>query len=155
MLNDLADFNANMENLIEEDNIMTVKNAVTDGYNLSASVNDNFKELERACPEWQPDTQAIHPKWFEHHQSGHLTKDKKCSVCVEEAGSRVAYRARREIANRESCMLTLPHSNPLQMATRMRRNFTPTPSTPTPQRRGRETYREEGRSRKSGRGKAP
>ena len=37
--------------------------------------------------------QAIHPKWLEHHQSGHddLTKDKNCPVCMEEAGSRVAH----------------------------------------------------------------
>ena len=52
---------------------------------------ENFKELESACPEWQPNTQAVHPKWFEHHQTGHLTKDKNCPVCVEEAGSRVAH----------------------------------------------------------------
>ena len=88
---DLVDFNANVANLLEEDNIVTVENAETDEYNLSASINDNFKELESACPEWQPDTQAVHPKWLEHHQSGHLTKDKNCPACVEEAGSRVAH----------------------------------------------------------------
>ena len=82
---------ANVANLLEDDNIVTVENAETDEYNLSPSISDNFKELESACPEWQPDTQAVHPKWLEHHQSGHLTKDKNCPVCVEEAGSRVAH----------------------------------------------------------------
>ena len=43
---------------------------------------------ESACPEWQQETQAIHPKWLEHHQSGHLTKGKNCPVCIEEPGSR-------------------------------------------------------------------
>ena len=49
----------------------------------SASLSDNFKELENACPEWQQETQAIHPKWLEQHQSGHLTKNKNCPVCME------------------------------------------------------------------------
>ena len=39
----------------------------------------------------QPNTEAVHPKWIEHRQSGHLTKDKNCAGCVEEAGSRVAH----------------------------------------------------------------
>ena len=39
----------------------------------------------------QPNTEAVHPKWIEHRQSGHLTKDKNCAVCVEEAGSRVGH----------------------------------------------------------------
>ena len=55
---DLVDFNANVANLLEEDNIVTVENAETDEFNLSPSINDNFKELENACPEGQPDTQA-------------------------------------------------------------------------------------------------
>ena len=40
------------------------------------------------------DTQAIHPKWLEHHQSGHLAKDPGCPVCMEEAGSKVSHRRR-------------------------------------------------------------
>ena len=44
-LNDLADFNASLVNLIEEDNIATVENAVVDEYNLSVSIDENFKEL--------------------------------------------------------------------------------------------------------------
>ena len=90
-LNDLADFNANLVDLLEEDNIRTVENAAVDKYNLSVSIDENFKELENACPAWQPNTKAVHPKWIEHHQSGHLTKDKNCPVCVKEAGSRVAH----------------------------------------------------------------
>ena len=60
-----------------------------------SSLNDNFQELEKACPEWQKDTQVIHPKWLEHHQSGHLTKDPSCPVCMEEAGSKVSHRRRK------------------------------------------------------------
>ena len=52
---------------------------------LAASLNDNFQELETACPEWEKETKAIHPKWLDHHQSGHLTKDPGCPVCMEEA----------------------------------------------------------------------
>ena len=71
-LNDLADFNAELVNLI----------AVVDEHNLSASVDENFKGLENACPSWEhADTQAVNPKWIEHHQYGHLTKDKNCPVC--------------------------------------------------------------------------
>ena len=90
-LNDLADLNANVVNLLEDDNIVTVENAMTDEYNFSTSVDENFKELESARPSWQPNTEAVHPKRLEHHQSGHVTKDKKCPVCVEEAGIRMAH----------------------------------------------------------------
>ena len=37
----------------------------------------------------------MHPKWLEHHQSGHLTKDQQCPVCMEEAGSKVAHRRKK------------------------------------------------------------
>ena len=102
------DANANVANLLEDDNIVTVENAETDEYNLSASINDNFKELDRACPEWQPDTQAVHPKWLEHHQSGHLTKDKNCPVCAEEAGSRVAHW--RKKGDRQTGVMHVDHA---------------------------------------------
>ena len=62
-----------------------------DEYNICASVEDNFKELDNACPSWEPNTELVHPKWLEHHQPGHLTKDETCPTCVEEAGSRVAH----------------------------------------------------------------
>ena len=32
---------------------------------------------------------------FEHHQSGHLTKDAGCPVCMEEAGSKVAHQRKK------------------------------------------------------------
>ena len=56
---DLVDFSANVAGLLENDNIVNVENGVTDEYNLSMSITDNFKELKSACPEWQPDTQAV------------------------------------------------------------------------------------------------
>ena len=75
---ELVDCNATIENLIESDNIVTVQHMETDEFNVTLTLNDNFQELEMACPEWQQDTKAIHPKWLEHHQSGHLTKDPVC-----------------------------------------------------------------------------
>ena len=100
---ELVDFNVDAENLIESDNILAIQNIEKDDYNAAASLNDNFHELETACPEWQQDTQAIQPKRLEHHQSGHpkrlehhqsglLTKDPGCPVCMEEAGSKVNHR---------------------------------------------------------------
>ena len=82
---------------------MTVENAVVDEDNLSVSIDENLKELENACPSWQPNTEVVHPKWIERHQSGHLAKDKNCPVCVEEAGSRVAHSRRKADRKLESC----------------------------------------------------
>ena len=104
-LHDLVDFNANLANLVKEDKIVTVKNAAEDEYNLSASIDENFKELEIACPSWDTNTEAVHPKWLEHQQSGHLTKDKNCPVCVEEARSRVDHW--RKKANRKPGVMHL------------------------------------------------
>ena len=61
----------------------------------SASLNDNFQELEKTVPKWEQDTKVIHPTWLEHHQSGHLTKDPGCPVCMEEAGSKVNHRGKK------------------------------------------------------------
>ena len=115
---DLVDCNANVAHLLEDDNIVTLENDVTDEYDLSASIKDNFKELESARPEWQPDTQAVHPKWLEHHESGHLTKDKNCPICVEGAGSKVAHwRKKGDRQPGGHACRPRGHSNPLQMAT--------------------------------------
>ena len=93
---EFGEFNDTVENLLEEDkldNIVTVQNAETDEFNLS--INDNFQELENACPQWQQNTSAIYPKWLEHHQSRHLNKDPNCPVSMEEAGSRIAHRRKK------------------------------------------------------------
>ena len=61
----------------------------------NASLKNNFQELERTVPEWDQDSNVTHRKWIEHHQSGHLTKDPGCPVCMEEAeeaGSKVNHR---------------------------------------------------------------
>ena len=58
-------------------------------------LHDNFHELEKTVPEWEQDTKAIHPKWLEHHQSGHLTEDPRCPVCMEEAGSKVNHHRKK------------------------------------------------------------
>ena len=52
---DLGEFNATVSNLVEDGNVVTVENAETDELNRSPSVNDNFRELESACPKWQQD----------------------------------------------------------------------------------------------------
>ena len=83
---ELSDFNVNAVNLADSDDIVTMQYLERDDYNAAASLNDNFQELEKACPEWEPDTRATHPKWL---QSGHLVKDLTCPVCMEEAGSKI------------------------------------------------------------------
>ena len=52
-------------------------------YMANASLNDNFQELEKTVPEWDQETGVVHPKWLEHHQARHLTKDPGCPVCME------------------------------------------------------------------------
>ena len=94
-IHELADYNVNTENLAESDDIVTVQHLEKDESYAAASLNNNFQELENACPEWDKETKAIHPKWLEHHQSGHLTKDPGCPVCMEEAGSKVNHRRKK------------------------------------------------------------
>ena len=92
---DLVDFNANVVSLFEDDNIVTVENAEADEFNLSPSINDNFKQLEGACPEWQTDTQTFIPRGSNIINPGISLKTRtaqsvwNCPVCMEEAGSRV------------------------------------------------------------------
>ena len=59
---ELVDYNVNAENLAESDDIVTVQYLEKDEYSAAASPNDNFQELETACPEWEQETKAIHPK---------------------------------------------------------------------------------------------
>ena len=92
---ELSDYNVHAENLVESDNVVTLNSIETDEYLASACLNDNFQELEKTVPEWDQDTKVIHPKWLEHHQSGHLTKDPGCPVCMEEAGSKVNHRRKK------------------------------------------------------------
>ena len=59
---ELVDYNVNAENLAESDDIVTVQYIEKDEYSAAAaSLTDNFKELEKACPEWDKETEAIHP----------------------------------------------------------------------------------------------
>ena len=84
-----------VENLLEEANIVTVQNAEIDEFNAAFSLNDNFQELEKACPERQQDTQSIHSKMDRAPSVAHLTIDAGCPVCMEEAGSKVAHRRKK------------------------------------------------------------
>ena len=45
---ELVDFNANVENLTESDNVVTVQHMETDEFNAALTLNDNFQELETA-----------------------------------------------------------------------------------------------------------
>ena len=79
----LLDLNANLVGLLKEDNNVIVEN-ITSWMSTTClcPVDENFKELENACPARQPNTEAVHPKWIEHHQSGHLTKRQELpSLC--------------------------------------------------------------------------
>ena len=92
---ELSDYNVNAKYLAESDQIVTVNSIGTEECSANASLNDNFQELEKTAPEWDQETQVIHPKCLEHHQSGHLTKDPGCPVCMEEAGSKVNHRRKK------------------------------------------------------------
>ena len=92
---DMCDYNCNATYLAESDQIVTLTAMETDESSMLASIHDNFRELENTVPEWEKETQTVHPKWLEHHQSGHLTKDPGCPVCMEEAGSKVNHRRKK------------------------------------------------------------
>ena len=88
---DLADINATFANLVNEDYIASVEEIVVDEHNACVSVEENIKELDNVCPPWGKNAEMINPKRLEHHQSGHLVKDKTCPVCIEESANRVAH----------------------------------------------------------------
>ena len=92
---EMCEYNTNAKYLAESDQIVTLTPMEADEYSIQASLNDNFQELVNTAPEWEQETQVIHPKWLEHHQSRHLTKDPGCPVCMEEAGSKVNHRRKK------------------------------------------------------------
>ena len=94
-LYEMCEYNANAEYLAESDHIVTLTSMETDEHSMQASLNDNLQELVNTVPEWEKETQVIHLKWLEHNQSGHLTKDPGCPVCMEEAGSKVNHRRKK------------------------------------------------------------
>ena len=92
---ELGEYNVYAENVAESDDIVTMQFVEADEYSATASLNDNFQELEKTVPEWEQDTKVVHPKWLEHHQSGQLAKDPGCPVCMEEAGSKINPRRKK------------------------------------------------------------
>ena len=66
---------------------------------MLASLQDNMQDLANSVPEWEKETQSIHPKWLQQHQSGHLVKDSGCPVCMEEAGSKVNHQRKKTDRN--------------------------------------------------------
>ena len=97
-IHDMSDYNSNAKYLADSDQIITLNAMETDDISTCASLRDNLQELVNSVPEWEPETQSVNPKWLEHHQSGHLTKDPSCPVCMEEAGSKINHR--RKYADR-------------------------------------------------------
>ena len=91
----MSDYNCLATYLADSDQIVTLTTMETDESSMQASLHDNLRELENTIPEWEQETQSIHPKWLEHHQSEHLTKDSGCPVCMEEAGSKVNHRRKK------------------------------------------------------------
>ena len=89
---DMSDYNSNAKYLADSDQIVTLNAMETDELSICASLRDNMQELAHSIPEWEPETQSVHPKWLEHHHSGHLTKDPSCPICMEEAGSKINHR---------------------------------------------------------------
>ena len=89
---DMSDYNSNAIYLAESDQVITLQAMETDELSTCASLRDNMQELMHSIPEWESETQTVNPKWLEHHQSGHLTKDPNCPVCMEEAGSKINHR---------------------------------------------------------------
>ena len=81
-LHEMSDYNSNAMYLAESDQIVTLTAMETEDPSMLASIQVD------SVPEWEQETQSIHPKWLEHHQSGHLVKDPGCPVCMEEAGSK-------------------------------------------------------------------
>ena len=95
-LQEMSDYNVNATYLAESDQIVTLTAMETEDPSMLASIQDNLQELVNSVPEWEKETQSIHPKWIEHHQSGHLVKDPGCPVCMEEAGSKVNHRRKKD-----------------------------------------------------------
>ena len=96
---EMCDYNANAKYLAESDQIVTLT-SMTAPSKLTSMITS--KELVNTVPEWEKETQVIHPKWLEHHQSGHLTKDPGCPKCMEEQAARSITVARRVIVVQES-----------------------------------------------------
>ena len=94
-IQEMSDYNSNATYLAESDQIVTLTAMETDDPSMLASLQDNLQELVNSVPEWEKETQSIHPKWLEHHQSGHLVKDPGCPVCMEKAGSKVNHRRKK------------------------------------------------------------
>ena len=74
-LNDLANVSDNFTALTDCDDVIIINQAT----------------LDNACPTWDAEAESVNPKWPEHHQSGHLIKDKTCPIWIEESGSRVVH----------------------------------------------------------------
>ena len=60
-IHDMGDYNCNAEYLADSDQIVTLTAMETDPSSMSASLQDNLRELEHSIPEWEQETQSIHP----------------------------------------------------------------------------------------------
>ena len=114
---EVSEYNSNATYLADSDQIMTLNAMETDDTSISASLRDNLQELEHSVPEWEPETQSIHPKWLEHHQSGHLVKDPSCQYAWRKPAVRSIIGASTQIDIQALCIVILQHLNPQQMVT--------------------------------------
>ena len=75
-LRELPNIHGNFQELADSDVILTTKQTTCNEVNACTSIDDNFQELDSACPTWEAGTEPVNPKWLEDHQSGHLIKAK-------------------------------------------------------------------------------
>ena len=88
LVHEMSEYNSNATYLAESDQVMTLNAMETDDTSMSASLRDNLQELVNSVPEWEKETQSIHPKWLEHHQSGHLGPCQRSKLSSMHGGSR-------------------------------------------------------------------
>ena len=114
---EMSEYNSNATYLADSDQIMTLNAMETDDISTLASLRDNLQELEHSVPEWEPETQSIHPKWLEHHQSGHLVKDPAVQYAWRKPAVRSITDASMQIDIQGLCIVILQHLNLQQMVT--------------------------------------
>ena len=65
-LNDLHNVSDNFKILLDCDEVLTINQATMDTINACTSIDDNnFKELDNACPTWEVEIESVNPKWVD------------------------------------------------------------------------------------------
>ena len=117
-VHEMSEYNSNATYLAESDQIMTLNAMETDDTSMSATLRDNLQELVNSVPEWESETQSIHPKWLEHHQSGHLlSKIQVVQFAWRKPAVRSTIDASMQTDVQALCIVILQHLNLQQMVT--------------------------------------